>query len=1019
MARITSRTPGISARSARFLSDIDDLLGVPLATDSRFLDILASVPDPQAAALGLLRVLEVAPSHRMTFLDAVRSGIAVELAKDELDRPLLSRILTVLGTSEAMVDHLVRNPDSFLLLFDRAPYLIVETPQASATDLRTRLLTAVGADPESSKPIANEIGEAGTRILRRSYRDIQLQLLADDLAAEQPEEIVDHVMSVLSDLAAAAMEAGLAIARAEIDPGTRVRMSVVALGKTGARELNYVSDVDVVFVLATDSNERVRALATEMAQRMRAILSDAGAEPALWEVDTALRPEGKNGALVRTLSEYEHYYAEVAKNWEFQALLKARPVAGDAEVAAAYVQRLLPLVWESASRQGFIDGIRAMRRRVVDLIPADEAPRQIKLGRGGLRDVEFSAQLLQLVHGRTDSDIRTPNTLVVLGELGEHGYIGQQDAFVFSSAYRFMRVVEHRVQIPRMLRNALIPEDEDKLRILSRSVFRSGSRTAERLEETRRDYARKVTRLHEQIFYRPILDAAVGVHGAVVDAQRRGTSLAAAADRLQAFGYADPQGALGHIRSLTTGMSRTAMVVKQILPALLDWFSEGVEPDAALLAFRRLNDALASSGWFLKMLRDSGLAAKSVAEVLSLSRFTTELLLRKPAAVAWLDDYDNLTARPLPMLEAEIDGLLARHGGAALSPIRETYSREILRVSLRDVLGFGDRGEIPADLSALMDLAVAGAMRAVRLDLDEAAPADYEFAVVAMGRWGGAEIGYFSDADAMFVYRSVDDDLGAETRMKLAKHVSKVALQLSTRLKSNDGSQGIELDADLRPEGKNGPLVRSLTSYQAYYAKWSQPWEAQALLRARVVAGESGLASDFTRLIDPLRYPTEMSPRALTQVRTLKARMEDERLPRNADKRRHLKLGRGSLSDVEWTVQLIQLEHAHAVEGLRTTSTLPALAAANSAGLIDAADAADLAAAWQIATNVRSAVMLYRGRTAQALPAEYSDLEATARLLGYSPGGGHDLGDDYLRQTRHARAVMERLFYGFAPDQLG
>src|SRR5690625_3001625 len=654
-----------------------------------------------------------------------------------------------------------------------------------------------------------------------------------------------------------------------------------------------------------------------------------------------------------------------------------------------------------------------MRRRVVDLIPAAEAPRQIKLGRGGLRDVEFSAQMLQLVHGRTDEDIRTPNTLLALEELGEHGHIGQQDAAVFSTAYRFMRVVEHRVQIPRMMRNALIPDDDAKLRILARSVFRSGSRTGPRLEETRRDFAKQVTRLHEQIFYRPILEAAVGVHGAVVDAHKRGSSLQAAAERLQAFGYRDPQGALGHIKALTTGVSRTAMVIKQVLPALLDWFSDGVEPDRALLAFRRSSESLSSSGWFLKMLRDSGLAAKSVAEVLSLSGYATELLLRPPAAVAWLDRYDNLVKRDPQVLDAEVDGLLNRHGPAAVTQIRQTYSRELLRIALRDVLAVGDRADIPGDLSDLMDLAVRGALQAVREELDGPETSDYEFAVVAMGRWGGREIGYFSDADAMYVYRPVDEDLDADQKAALSKHVSKVALRLSTRLKASEGAQGVDLDADLRHEGKNGPLVRSLSSYQSYYAKWSQPWEAQALLRARPVAGEDGLIDDFLSMIDPLRYPVEMSHRALTQVRTLKARMEDERLPRNADKRRHLKLGRGSLSDVEWTVQLMQLEHGHELAGLRTTSTLGALEAATEAGLLSAEDSAQLAAAWTMATEVRSAVMLFRGRTAEALPVEHTELEATARLLGYAAGTGHDLEDDYLRTTRHARAVMEQRFYGF------
>jgi glutamate-ammonia-ligase adenylyltransferase len=1013
MAGITSRTTSVPDATARFLHELDELLGQPLATDSRFVDLLMATPDPHGAALGLLRVIEAGGDDSKQLLSAVRSGTASALSEDELNRPLLARLLAVMGTSEAMVDHLVRHPDSLSLLLVSDPFLLISTPAASAVALRATMLESVGADPDESAPRATLTGDEGIRALRRNYRDAVLRLVADDLAAEAPEEIVDQVMAVLSDLAAAALDAALAIARAEYDASSAVRLAVIALGKTGARELNYVSDVDVVFVLDSTADEAERKLATDMAQRTRSILSDAGAEPGLWEVDTALRPEGKAGALVRTLSEFEHYYADIAENWEFQALLKARPVAGDAGVGEQFADSLLPQVWQAASRDGFIDGIRSMRRRVVDLIPAAEAPRQIKLGRGGLRDVEFSAQMLQLVHGRTDEEIRTPNTLVALEELGEHGYIGQQDAAVFSTAYRFMRVVEHRVQIPRMMRNALIPDDEAKLRMLARSVFRSGSRTGARLEESRRDFAKQVTRLHEQIFYRPILDAAVGVHGAVVDAHKRGTSLQAAADRLQAFGYRDPQGALGHIKALTTGMSRTAMVIKQVLPALLDWFSDGVEPDRALLAFRRLSESLASSGWFLKMLRDSGLAAKSVADVLSLSGYATELLLRQPAAVAWLDKYANLEARDPQALAAEVDGLLSRHGAASVTPIRETYSRELLRIALRDVLGVGKRAKIPQDLSDLMDLAVRGALQAVRTDLDDEATPEYEFAVIAMGRWGGREIGYFSDADVMYVVRAKSDDLDADAKAKLSRHVNKVALQLNTRLKASEGAQGVDLDADLRPEGKNGPLVRTFSSYEAYYAKWSQPWEAQALLRARPVAGEDDLIDDFLALIDPLRYPAEMPHKALTQVRTLKARMEDERLPRNADKRRHLKLGRGSLSDVEWTVQLLQLEHGHELAGLRTTSTLEALDAATEAGLIPAEDATQLAAAWQLATDVRSAVMLFRGRTAESLPADHLELEATARLLGYGAGTGHDLEDDYLRTTRHARAVMEHRFYGF------
>ncbi|HHX47339.1 MAG TPA: bifunctional glutamine-synthetase adenylyltransferase/deadenyltransferase, partial [Brevibacterium sp.] len=312
MAAITSRTTSVPEATARFLRELDELLGQPLATDSRFVDLLMAVPDPHGAALGLLRVVEAAGEGSAALLDAVRSGNKSDLAEDELNRPLLARLLAVVGTSEAMVDHMVRHPDSLPLLLAPDPYLLISTPAASAVSLRAEMLTAIGANPDDPAPRATVTGDEGVKALRRNYRDAVLRLVADDLSAETPDEIVDHVMAVLSDLAAAALDAALAIARAELDEAAGIRLAVIALGKTGARELNYVSDVDVVFVLDSAESEEDRHLATDLAQRMRGILSDAGGEPALWEVDTALRPEGKAGALVRTLSEFEHYYADIA-----------------------------------------------------------------------------------------------------------------------------------------------------------------------------------------------------------------------------------------------------------------------------------------------------------------------------------------------------------------------------------------------------------------------------------------------------------------------------------------------------------------------------------------------------------------------------------------------------------------------------------------------------------------------------------------------------------------------------------
>ena len=283
------------------------------------------------------------------------------------------------------------------------------------------------------------------------------------------------------------------------------------------------------------------------------------------------------------------------------------------------------------------------------------------------------------------------------------------------------------------------------------------------------------------------------------------------------------------------------------------------------------------------------------------------------------------------------------------------------------------------------------------------------FAIVAMGRYGGRELGYGSDADVMFVH----DPLPGATEQEATEAAFAVANELRSLLMRPSPDPPLEIDADLRPEGRQGPLVRTLASYAAYYERWSAPWESQALLRAEIVVGDDQLASDFYALIDPLRYPEGgISAEALREMRRLKARMESERLPRGADPTLHTKLGRGGLSDVEWVAQLLQLQHAAQVPDLRTTRTGPALRAAVAAKLLAAADADVLMAAWRIALRVRNAGQLALGRPRDLVPTDVRELAATAHVLGYPPGVGGQLIEDYRRITRRARNVVERVFYG-------
>jgi len=482
----------------------------------------------------------------------------------------------------------------------------------------------------------------------------------------------------------------------------------------------------------------------------------------------------------------------------------------------------------------------------------------------------------------------------------------------------------------------------------------------------------------------------------------------------------DPAGALRHIDALTSGVSRRAAIQRTLLPVLLGWFADAAEPDAGLLAFRQVSEALGSSPWYLRLLRDETKAAERMAHVLASSRYAAGLLLRAPEAVAIFGNDAELKPRSLTGLRAEMTAAIQRYeddAEAAVTAVRSVRRRELLRTSAADVLGvtgpvgaaLAATGEALTDITrASLQAALAVALRKVSAELRH--PPSTRFAVIAMGRFGGHECGYGSDADVLFVH----DPLPGRPEKEASDAAHAVAAELRRLLMLPVPDPALIVDADLRPEGRQGPLVRTLASYRAYYRRWSAPWEAQALLRAEPAAGDEDLGARFTRMIAEFRYPLDgISPAALREIRRIKARMEAERIPRGADRALHVKLGPGGLSDVEWTVQLLQLQHAHALPALRTTRTGAAMDAAVQAGLLAAGDALQLTAAWELAARIRNAIVLVGGRPGDTLPARHRELTAVARLLGYLPGdAAQALEQDYRRAARHARAVMERLFYG-------
>ncbi|CAB4568980.1 unannotated protein [freshwater metagenome] len=914
------------------------------------LDPLSKSASPDRALDSLLRLAEV---------DSWRIGKLLSSPDKSL------RLCRLLGSSDALAEFLIRHP-KHLDLFQVEPRL----------------------------PTEFEVSSSSRVELRVAYRAQLLQIVDFDLSSPSALDAYEFVATALTRLTDATLEAGLDLAGLELVAEGRIsieqkqssKLAIIAMGKTGAAELNYVSDVDVIYVSDSDSLET----STKLATRLAACLFESDIEEGLWQVDANLRPEGKSGALVRTLEAHKTYYEKWAEPWEFQALLKARFAAGDRSIGEQYVQKIKPLIWTYSERSRIVESTRHLRKRVLEQLSKDDAQRDIKLGRGGLRDVEFTAQLMQLVHGVTDESLRSANTLSALHSLSDAGFLGRDDAREMIASYQLLRVVEHRVQLIKLRRTHLVPAQISELRRVARGVNLNWS--AEDLAQVLDQTRSRVASLHDSVFYRPLLAATAELAPGDVK-----LSDEAIDSRLRALGFIDPTGAIRHISALTSGVSRRATVQRTLVPVLIRWMAEGIDPDRALLSFRRLSESLGETHWFLKMLRDSSGAAERLMKVLSSSSFIARLLEHIPDSSAWFGDAGSLEPSSQEKLLQEMLAIADRETTeSAAELIRQIRRREVLRLAIGAVLGQLTMQKISMGLTDLVDSYLLAMLQLAKGGANEA----LDFGIISMGRWGGKELGFGSDADAMLVYRS-----DTEGSQQIAEQIASQLMLLS-----KDSLLEFELDLGLRPEGKNGPRVRSIESYQAYYEKWADTWEFQALLRARIISGSDSLRSSFTSLINKYRYPEQLSDKQLTEIRRIKARVESERLPLGADPTRHLKLGRGSISDVEWLVQLYQLRYAAKHPELQRVGTLEVLQELAKLSIISMDQAQILNAGWSIATRTRSALVLAVDKLIDILPSDRRQLEATSRILEYSPGSASELEDDYLAATRRSRKVFEELF---------
>jgi glutamate-ammonia-ligase adenylyltransferase len=815
--------------------------------------------------------------------------------------------------------------------------------------------------------------------VRREKHRRLAAIAAADLSGEAS---LDDVGAALSDLA----DASLVVALEHVDalPG----LSVIGMGKLGGSELNYASDIDVMFVTDGDATAGAKA-----AERVVQELGSSAPEGQAYRIDTNLRPEGRNGPLVRSVESYLEYYGRWAKPWEYQALIKARHAAGS-RIGIELVDAIRPLVFPAHFGGERVSDIRKMKERLEEhavrsarrskLSEVDD----VKLGPGGIRDIEFAVQLLQLVHGGADESVRQRATLPALQTLVQGGYVAEEDGAAFQVAYRWLRTVEHRLQLWQERQVHHLPKDDLGRARLARVLgFKDtpAASAVSRFELAHAGVLSDTRARFDKLFYRPMIESL----GETATAR---LSEGALKDRLRVLGFRDVDRASKTLHDLVSGTSRRAKLFRVLSPPFLRSVASSPLPDEGLFSFLRLGDALEGRIELLGALRDNPPAIALLGRVLGSGRLLGELLSHCPEELAAVADPSGPPApKDRDRLGGEaISSLVWREPGKRLDGLRRFKRREMLRIAIADITGVIDVERTGAALSDLAEACLEAALNGAREG----------FAVIGMGKLGGSELNYPSDLDVMFVAR--DSGGSEEVAVDLLRAIGEVTPE----------GQAFRIDPSLRPEGKAGALVRSLDSFLEYYRRWAQPWERQALLKARVVAGDRGLGDAFIREAKDLAFRSVPTEAEFRELRHLKARMERERVTRGADPKRDMKMGPGGASDIEFAVQLMQLRYAHDHPELKSASTLDALRTGEENGLVPQPACARLAEAYRFVAKVRNRLFFLRGRPTDVLPVKPEELEALGVAMGYSDQPRQELEEDYLRITRRARKIAEPLIYG-------
>ena len=973
------------------------------------LEALLRGPDLLGTARGLLRFCE---------------------AGGRLDADALTYLVPLCANSQQFARFFARWPDELGRLA-QCPFLTQARPLASMCE---ELAAQAGDDPTRAMPLLRRF--RAREHARIAWRDVTgaapMEVLLGELA-----DVAEALIDVATTLALrqAAAEHGAPVAA----DGSPVGFSVLGFGKLGGRELNFSSDVDLLYLYATDDGHAGAGSLHEHFARVARQVTRLIAEPTedgfAFRVDLDLRPEGKKGPLVNSLYSLESYYETWGQTWERAALLKARPVGGDRALGDRALGELQPFVHRRAIDQGIVDEIRQMKAR----IDADEQRRggewNVKLGRGGIREIEFFVQSHQLLLSGKRPRLRLRGTLEALRALAEDVVVSQNEADALREAYLFLRRLEHRLQMDEGRQLHRLPEPPEERQLLGRRLGYGNAHAHARGDERRaaaaleRDilrHRRVVMAAFDGLFHGPSTTPAEGLPAALDtlhDAPLGATPDEEAKEVLRGYGFRAVDAAYAHLAQLArtpgTPLHPAAPArTRAFAPELLRALRSSPDPDLALrYAADFLTRMRGRLGTFA-LLRENPRTLRTLLDLFGTSEFLAKLVVRRPELL------DPLVIGVVSPRRSAIDlglELGERSVGVdderRLDVWREVHAEELLRIGLCDVAGTLTLEDVQAELTALAEALLSetlcwavGAVERRQAGGEGPEPSSgaAPLCVIGMGKLGGGELNYNSDLDLLFLFEgdgAERTEFGGRSRQE---HYAKIGQRLLFGLTCATGAGYLyHIDARLRPSGRHGSLVSSLASFRTYHEQNAHFWERLALTRARPVAGPPQLLAEAADLLHATTYGRPLPPGGAKEIARLRQRMELENGQENAQ-RYNVKLGRGGLVDVEFATQLLQLSVGCDAPAVRVPSTLGALSALSAVGAWDAGELQLLRDSYLFLRRLENRLRIVHDNAQSVLLRAPAALETLARRMDFRQGGAALLSA-YEETTERVREVYRRI----------